>query len=368
MRPAVGKNTPVATRGALNRATASWSAAALCRFGTAWHAMKSGRGLPHSKTSRSLVGLGFLFATFVSLSLLAGCSKSAADKPAAPEKSEPEKKAGVTLDAETQERLGLKLATPTAMDWQPETKGFGRVIDRATLTAAVVDLDSARVAAEVSIQELARQKTLAAQDNASARALEAAKATFSQANSAYAAAEAKFKLEWGSALADANSKIISEVSNGTTALVRIDLPAGETLPSPPTLARIIALTDETKSVQGEFAGATDGVNPQTQSQSFFFSVKGGALPSGAAVTGFLKTSGAAVSGVVVPLGAVLRHEGKGWAYVQSETNQFVRVEVLLDRLTDGGWFVSENISTTNRVVVSGAQTILSAELSGGKPD
>ncbi len=309
----------------------------------------------------------FLFALLAAVALT-GCSKSATDKPAAPEKSEPEKKAGVTLDAETQERLGLKLATPTAMDWQPETKGFGRVIDPVALSAAVSELAAARVAAEVSIQELARQKTLAAQDNASARALETAKAAFSLANSAYAAAEAKFKLEWGSALADATSEIISDVSNRTKALVRIDLPAGETLPSPPVSARIIAMTDETKSVLGEFAGATEGVNPQTQSQSYFFSVKGGALPSGAAVTGFLKISGAAVSGVVVPTGAVLRHEGKGWAYVQSETNQFVRVEIPLDRLTDGGWFVAENISATNHIVVSGAQTILSAELSGGKQD
>ena len=339
MRPVIENNFVTVAPGALNRASASW-------------------------TARSLVGFSLLFATMLSVALLAGCSKPAA----ALEKTEPEKKAGVSLDAETQARLGLKSESPLAMAWQPETKGFGRVIDAATLTAAVTELDSARVAAEVSIQELARQKTLAAQDNASARALETAKAAFSLANSAYAAAEAKFKLEWGSALADATSEIISDASNGKLALVRIDLPAGETLPAPPASARIIALTDETKSVPGEFAGATDGVNPQTQSQSFFFSVKGGALPSGAAVTGFLKTSGAAVSGMVVPLGAVLRHEGKGWAYVQSETNQFVRVEIPLDRLTEGGWFVSENISATNHIVVSGAQTILSAELSGGKAD
>jgi hypothetical protein len=38
----------------------------------------------------------------------------------------------------------------------------------------------------------------------------------------------------------------------------------------------------------------------------------------------------------------------------------------LDRLTDNGWFVGgENLSATNRVVVTGAQTVLSAELSGG---
>jgi hypothetical protein len=43
----------------------------------------------------------------------------------------------------------------------------------------------------------------------------------------------------------------------------------------------------------------------------------------------------------------------------------LRKEISLDRLTDNGWFVSENLSATNRVVVTGAQTVLSAELSGG---
>ncbi len=334
MRPAIENSFVTVARGLLNRAAASWS----------------------------LVGFSFLFATICFLALV-GCSKPATDTPA--EKTELEKKAGVTLDAETQARIGLKMDFPAATQWQPETKGFGFVIDRKTLAAAVTELDAAHVAAEVSIQELARQKTLAAQANASARALESAKVAFSHENSAYASAEAKFKLEWGSAFADANSTILSDVSNGTTVLVRIDLPAGETLPSPPASARILALTDETKSVHGEFVGATDGVNPQTQSQSFFFSIKGGALPLGAAVTGFLKTSGAAVSGVVVPLSAGLRHEGKGWVYVQTETNQFLRVEIPLDRLVENGWFVSENVSATNQIVVSGAQAILSAELGGG---
>ena len=62
----------------------------------------------------------------------------------------------------------------------------------------------------------------------------------------------------------------------------------------------------------------------------------------------------------------MRHEGKGWVYVQTETNQFERVEVPLDRLTSSGWFVAEDLSATNRIVTSGGQTVLSTELGGAK--
>lgn len=295
---------------------------------------------------------------------LTGCSKSAGDQPAeAPDKAEV--KAGVMIDAATQERIGLKTEFPTATQWQPEIKGYGMVIDPAMLAAAVADLESARTAAEASGNEYTRLKSLAEQNNVSARALDAAKAASTHDELAFTSALAKFKLDWGSTLAADGGKILPEVINGTAALVRVDLPAGETLPAPPASVRIVALTDETKSVTGEFAGATDGVNPQTQSQSFFFSAKGRPIAPGAAVTGYLETSGEPLNGVVVPASAVLRHEGKGWIYVQTETNQFVRTEIPLDRLTDNGWFVSETLSATNRIVVTGAQTVLSAELGGG---
>jgi hypothetical protein len=273
----------------------------------------------------------------------------------------------IALDAETQERLGLKTQNPTPRQWQPEMKGYGQVIDSATLAAAVADLESARTAAAASGKDYGRLKTLAAQDNISARALEAAEATATHDRLTFESTLAKFALDWGQSLTDGETrgKVLSEVVNGRAALVRIGLPPGGILPSPPASARIVALTEETKSVAGTLCSATAGVNPQTQSQSFLFLVKDQPLTPGSAVTGFLKISGEPVSGVVVPSGAVLRYEGKGWIYVQTGTNEFTRAEIPLDRPAENGWFISGGLTATNRVVVVGAQTVLSAELSGG---
>ena len=110
------------------------------------------------------------------------------------------------------------------------------------------------------------------------------------------------------------------------------------------------------------------MDPQTQQQGILFAAAKSSpnqITPGEAVTAYIKTTGEPVNGLVVPAGAVLRHEGKGWVYVQTETNKFQRVEIPLNRLGDDGWFVSENLSATNCIVTSGAQTILSAELSGG---
>jgi hypothetical protein len=270
----------------------------------------------------------------------------------------------ITLNAEMQERLNLKMTVPVTAQWQPELKGYGRVIDRATLTAAVADLESARTLAEASNKEYERMKGLSEQ-NISAKNLESANAAATHDKLAFQSMLAKFVQDWGQSLADGDDreKILSEVVNGQTALVRIDLSAGETLPSPPASARIVALTDETKSISGTFCSATTGVNPQTQSQSFFFLVKDWPGTSGAAVTGYLKTSGDPASGVIVPSDAILRYEGKNWIYVQTGDGEFTRREIPLDRPEENGWFVSGDL--TNRIVVVGAQTILSAESNNG---
>jgi len=261
----------------------------------------------------------------------------------------------------------LTAENPASLQWQPEMKGYGSVIDPATLSAAVADLESARSAAEASGKEYNRLKTLAAQNNVSVRALEAAEAAATHDRVAAESAREKFALDWGQSLADGDTrgKILSATGNSQAALVRIDLPPGEALSSPPASARIVALTDETKPVEGVFCSATAGVNPQTQSQTFIFLVKDQPLTPGSAVTGFLKISGEPVAGVVVPASAVLRYEGKGWIYVQTGTNEFTRTEILLDRPVADGWFVSGSLAATNRVVVGGAPTVLSAELSGG---
>jgi hypothetical protein len=199
--------------------------------------------------------------------------------------------------------------------------------------------------------------TAAASDYETARATATALALRS--------ARAKFTTDWGVRLAaQTNLTAFAEkLQTGDMALVKLSLPVGIFLNPPPATATIFIFNSESNSIAADLADDL-GIDPGTQVQTLLFSTAK-KLPPDIAVTGLLKISGDPVSGVIVPVSAVLRHEGKGWVYVQSETNQFQRVEIPLDRLTDAGWFVSENLSTTNHVIVSGAQTILSAELGGG---
>jgi hypothetical protein len=300
------------------------------------------------------------------VAMLAGCSKTGGDNSAeTPEKAEPQAKAGVTMDAETQARIGLKMETPAAMQWQPQLHAVGQVVDPFALTAAVADYGTTQAAAVATASELERMQILAGQSNASPRALEAAQAAAAHDLLALQSARAKFTADWGTRLAAQTNLIefATALQTGDMALVKLALPAGTFPQSLPAPAAVCFFNNATNVIAAEFADDL-GIDPATQVQTLLFSVNK-KLPPRIAVTAELRISGEPVSGVMVPASAVLRHEGNGWVYVQTATNQFVRTEIPLDRQTDDGWFVSGNLAATNSIVVTGAQTVLSAELGGG---
>jgi hypothetical protein len=278
--------------------------------------------------------------------------------------AEPAARPGVTLDLGTQERLGLKIEPPAPAQWHPGIHATGRVANPLTFTAAATDFEMARTAAAASQVELQRTQKLASQENASARALESAQAAAARDSLALQAARAKFAADWGLRLAAQTNllALADQLQTGKLSFVKLLLPVG-VFPQPlPASAIIYPFGNETNTLAAEFADNLN-IDPNTEAQTLLFVVKQ-KLPQDLAVTAQLQLPGGIVSGLAVPAAAVLRYEGRGWVYVQTDTNQFVRAEIPLDRLLENGWFVSENLAATNRIVVAGAEAVLSAELSG----
>jgi hypothetical protein len=284
----------------------------------------------------------------------------------------------LTLGAETQKRIGLEVANPAATEWQPEIKAFGRALDTAPLRDLLMEFYRAEMTFDTSHQELERAKQLKKDNNLSERAFQDAEATYRQNFAAVMAARLKIENGWGKRIAEMTGEIVvppgtrkensvlEQLAEGGS-LIRIDLPAGEHLSSPQS-ARIVPLAKRELPITASFFGALPVMDAQTQQQGLLFlndkpSTADRLIP-GESVTAFIKSSDAPVKGVVIPASAILRHDGKGWVFVQTGENNFSRREVSLDRAVDGGFFSAE-LSATNRVVVTGAQALLSAELSDG---
>src|ERR1051325_5041874 len=273
----------------------------------------------------------------------------------------------VHIDDETQGNMGLLVAVPEAAQVSPELKGYGRVLDAAPLAALMIELASAQAASAASSNELARVKTLMDQGNASTRAWQTAEAAARRDQLAVQSAWDRLALSWGKAVADRKDlpAFVQSLASLNSILVRIDLPAGETLASPPVGARVATLSGLLADAQ--FLGPASNVDPLTQGRGFILLIKSDAarLFPGEAMTGYLKISGQPVAGVVIPRGAVIRTEGAGWIYVLDDSGEaYTRTEIPLDHPTDAGWFVAKGVTAADHVVVIGAQQLLSVELKG----
>jgi hypothetical protein len=233
------------------------------------------------------------------------------------------------------------------------------------LAALMTELASDLAAYAASSNELARLKTLAGGGNASTRALQTAEAAALHDQLAVQSARDRLVLSSGRAVADQRdlTAFIQSLASQEAALVRIDLPAGETLPSPPTGARIVTLA--AGSADAELLGPAPGVDPQVQGLGFLFFIKPNMLRllPGQGVTGYLKLPGEPLAGVIIPREAVVRTEGKGWIFVLNPGGEtLTRKEVALDRPTETGWFVTTGVTASDHIVVTGAQILLSEEL------
>jgi hypothetical protein len=277
---------------------------------------------------------------------------------------------GVTirLDAATRERIGFQVSPVAAVELPDVVRGFGRLLEPSALAAPVDEREAARAAFEAADREYRRVQTLQRGNfNASQRDLEAARAAFERDRAAFRAAEARLVSVWGREAQERRdlSALVQSLVAREAAVARIDLPLGTALSGRPTTARVAALVDaDAAPVEATILGAAPDTDPTTQGRGFLLLVERPPWPPGTALTGWLAVPGSSQAGVDVPSAAVLRHAGRAFVYVQTADGTFARREIHLDRPTADGWFVAGGVAAGERVVVTSAQQLLSAELAG----
>jgi hypothetical protein len=350
----------------------------------------------------------------------------------------------VTIDRETQQRMGLETAEAARETVHPEVEAYGRVqedpdasfvvraavsgivrsaqgrswpaigepledgvsigtveprlspIERVDLTTRLSDARSdveaadARVATARAAFERARMLN-ADNKNISDRALQEAESSLKSEEAKLAASRRNVaELEAAGArqsagttpvplivarggevvelLARPNEAIesgqpILRVTRFDSLLARVDVPTGETVDRSLTMARIVAVGQESHPVTGTRVSLAPSIDPATLGEGFVFRINaaGSSLRPGAAVVAYLRAPGAAQEGVVVPYSAIVRSEGRAWVYRQVGADKFSRQDVALDRVTDRGILVTKELKPGQRIVVQGAQLLLSEE-------
>jgi RND family efflux transporter MFP subunit len=156
---------------------------------------------------------------------------------------------------------------------------------------------------------------------------------------------------------------ILRVTHFDRLLARVDLPAGELVDRNLTIARIVAVGQEDHPFAAQRISVAPTVDPATPGVGFLFRISG-ATPSlrpGAPVLAYLRAPGVAQEAIIVPYSAIVRSGGKTWIFRQVEDDKFSRREVPVDRTSDKGIVTQQSLKPGERIVVKGAQFLLSEE-------
>ena len=283
----------------------------------------------------------------------------------------------LTLDALTQNRLGLEVATLTATLTRAQVTLPAAVLsvqDLATFRTGYVttqaQLQKSKVEADVARKEYTRLKTLVEQDhNISEKSLQSAEGTL-QANEADVRAgeqqlnlqESVVRQEWGSVLATwavENSLELQRVFDQREVLVQMTMPSDATFGAPRTISLEIPSATRTEA---SLVSTYPRVDPRIQGRSFLYVAPAHlGLTPGINLLAHMSV-GSPIKGLIVPTSAVVWSEGRAWAYQLTASDHFTRRAVATDISVEKGFFVAEGFSPGDKVVTQGAQALLSEEM------
>lgn len=283
----------------------------------------------------------------------------------------------VTLDPPTLTRSGIAVETLTAVTHAASESAYGRVLDvsdlaerRGGFSAARARVEKGEAARAASQSELERLRKLHADGaNASQKAVEAAtaaaRADGAEVQAATGALEAERALarqRWGPVVTgwlERGAPELDALLQERQRLLGVTLPSGV---SPPRAGTTVAVRAGAEpAVAARVISPAPQTDPRIQGVSVLCVAPAspGMLP-GVNVDARVPV-GPEASGVVVPASAVVWWQGRAWVYVERKAGTFARSEVATDVAVPGGWFVTDGIAAGQRVVVRGAQALLSEE-------
>lgn len=257
--------------------------------------------------------------------------------------------AGLTVDSATRARIGLVTAPLAAITTRPEVELAGVVVPDpgagATLRANV----SGRLAAaEDTPWPRIGQAVTAGQ--AVAQVGDALPLTTPRGGTVVAVHA------YPGQVVQAGDPLL-ELTDYSAALVRVPW-GGEG--APPATASVEPAGGGARRAAA-LAGPAPEADPLTGAAAWLYRVPGGGLRPGLALTVYVPSTAAPAHGVLVPDAAVVQWDALAWAYVEREPGAFVRVRVPTTTAVAGGWVVTSGLTAGDRVVVTGAELLLSEE-------
>lgn len=287
----------------------------------------------------------------------------------------------LTLTAQEQQNAGIIAAKLDAAPPRDYMHGFGTVLDPAGLA----DLDNQYLDAQNQIAA-AKSRLVASQaayqraqvlnkdqQNVSTAQLQSARSSFDVDTNALAAAQARAaaiiantRQAWGETIAQALASKGSQINDllaRSHYLVRVTLPPGVTISTPPAIASALYGAAD---IRLRFVSLASTADPKLQGISYLYEAPAQNLLPGLSLDVTLAVA-SGQQGLIVPDSAIVWLEGKAWIYIRTQPTTFIRQGINPTGSAPRDGFVVSGLPADARIVIQGAQMLLSEEFRASVP-
>jgi hypothetical protein len=284
-------------------------------------------------------------------------------------------RAVLTFNEQSQRQNGIRTAVLKLVAHQTELPALGVILQlqslidlRTSYSTAAAQMRKAEAAANASKAEYERLRGLNLNGkSASDKAVEAARAQWESDQATLHNAEDSLSLQksgilqqWGRTVAQwlfDDSPEFHRLLAQNEVLIQVTLPVGA-VGTPET---VLLESPDGKLIPAQFVSPLPQLDPRLQGRSLLYTTltRPGLIP-GLSVSVHLP-EGPFRRGVVISYGAIVWLQGQPWCYVEQHAGRFVRREVPASNPMPEGFFVLAGFSAGNRIVTTGAQTLLSEE-------
>jgi hypothetical protein len=289
----------------------------------------------------------------------------------------------VQLSKQQSQLAGFEFETLKTTNYQPQLTVYGKAVNIQPLLdlqnnfkRVDINLLSAQKQQQIALSVLQRAQALAAEGITPASKIEKLKhswftlhALVQSHQSQHSYLKASAQQQWGQQLAEALTQptpFLNKLLAGNSVLLKITVP------------RSVAVGDDSHltfsadgqlehSIPAEFLSPSP-IKDQIAGNSYFFIAQINTLQTGTRVTGWIPQSSHSQQGIMIPESAIIWHNAMPWVYIQMSDQHYVRRSLQHYIKVNRLWFVTDQFSAGERIVVTGGAVLLSEELRNQIPE
>lgn len=293
----------------------------------------------------------------------------------------------VILSVQTQQLAGIETIAAENIALDAEDKAYAAVVDmtqlvnqRSSYRNMQAELEVAKTRVNNAAQILRRREKLNAETtNISQRQLQEARAEFQTQNALFKSVQtrlensrAEMRQRWNPAVTELalqdGSGIFERLLNQQDYLLLLSLRPDQQLSRDAAYVFVNRIDERHTARKAYVVSPAPYSEINLPGETYFLRTPAEGLRVGMRLHVWLPGTGFSGTGIGIPDEAIVWYAGQAWAYVQADEETFSRRRLPQSLRTGNTWLVNENFTVGDRIVINGAQTLLSEEFKWAIPD